>query len=44
MALTKEHIIDSVHNQFGMAKTRSDQVIEFLLESLERHWKTVKMV
>ncbi len=35
MTLTKADLIDSMYNQIGLSKTRSAQVIEFLLEIIK---------
>lgn len=36
MALTKEHIIDSIYHQVGLSKSRSRIVVERLFELIKR--------
>ena len=36
MALTKEHIIDSIYHQVGLSKSRSRIVVERLFELMKR--------
>lgn len=36
MALTKEHIIDSIYHQVGLSKSRSRTVVERLFELMKR--------
>ena len=36
MTLTKAHLADSIHNQLGLPKNQSDQVIESILEIIKK--------
>ncbi len=36
MTLTKDHVINSIHNHLGLPKTKSTEIVESLLEIIKK--------